>query len=100
MVSDNWYGTGRLPMLRYRWKTVESCGGTWWTWSHITKESYHCRILPYSATLLLARLLLAPWRLLRYLYEHCLLSPLYFHNRKTASILVHRSINQLTHFIN
>ena|ERR1700722_15668945 len=32
----------RLPMLRYRWKTVENCGGTWWT--HVT-----CQILPYSA---------------------------------------------------
>ena len=32
----------RLPMLRYRWKTVESFSGTQQT--HVT-----CRILPYSA---------------------------------------------------
>ena len=32
-----------LPILRYRWKTVESYGGTWWTYMT-------CRVLLYSAT--------------------------------------------------
>ena len=79
MLSDNRY----CRHIAVWWKMVESSGGTWWT-----------DILPYSATLLLARLLLAPWRPTRYLYEHCPWS------RNQASILLDRYINQSTHFIN
>ena len=60
-------------MLWYRWKMVESCGGTWWTWSHVTKRLYKTSAIFYYIAIgsLITSALAA---LLRYLYKPTILS--------------------------
>ena len=86
-------------------------GGKWWKaiveLSGLIWPAKFCHILPewlnqlitifhlWDGKLLLAHLVLAPWRPLRYLYEHYpFSSETIQHTLSTASILVDRSINQ------